>query len=387
MIPSSFRIGSVLVLLLAAGLLIFGGTSVLAQHDRVTRFIPTPCKIERSELKVKRGRKSSTYTPIIEYSYDVDGVAYRGTSLLPASENWGRSSAREIVDRHPLGASAQAYFDPARPGQSFLVKRLSFQPYFFALLGGLIAAVGAALWFSGRRRPGHQQEAEPRHVDGADWWPLTPEHELDRRLAKWRWSSLTLIVLGAGPMHYLSNAGSDPGGFAIAATAVYSGAMLVCVACWIHAAALSRRYADPGVLIDRPDPMIGEEFTTRISVEFLKPTPNAQISAGLLCREAYREKRGGKTQYGERTCYQNWLEPEPTDDIGADGVLIVDRILAIPATRQPTTPPAPGATTYPNYTWLLGVKVKVRGGADLVSYFPIHIAPGAPSTEPPPIPA
>lgn len=64
------------------------------------------------------------YRPVVEYTYEVDGVAYRGDKLVfgPLVEfNWKGPAAR-VVDCYPVGSVVTVYVDLINP------RRASLQP-------------------------------------------------------------------------------------------------------------------------------------------------------------------------------------------------------------------------------------------------------------------
>jgi hypothetical protein len=67
---------------------------------------------------------SEDYRPVVEYTYEVDGVAYRGGKIAfgPLIQfNW-RGPAARAVARYPVGSVVTVYVDPANP------RRASLQP-------------------------------------------------------------------------------------------------------------------------------------------------------------------------------------------------------------------------------------------------------------------
>jgi hypothetical protein len=64
------------------------------------------------------------YQPVVEYQYEVDGISYRGDTIVlgPLIQfNW-KGPAIRLVERFPVGASVTVYVDPAYP------RRASLQP-------------------------------------------------------------------------------------------------------------------------------------------------------------------------------------------------------------------------------------------------------------------
>src|SRR3954467_1216488 len=57
-----------------------------------------------------------TYLPVIRYEYGVDGVTYRGDTIVAGliTYNW-KGPAERLVDRFPVGAKVPVFVDPGNP--------------------------------------------------------------------------------------------------------------------------------------------------------------------------------------------------------------------------------------------------------------------------------
>ena len=80
------------------------------------------------------------YTPVVEYQYDVDGVSYRGDTIVlgPLIQfNW-KGPATRLIARFPVGASVTVYVDPAYPRRATLQPSVDRNLPLFLIFFGII---------------------------------------------------------------------------------------------------------------------------------------------------------------------------------------------------------------------------------------------------------
>jgi hypothetical protein len=103
-------------------------------------------------MSQRRGR--TDYRPTVTFEYEYDDTTYTGDDIRPASiatEYDTRSAAREALAEYETGETATAYVNPASPGDAFLEDERSDGPVRFAVVGGVLALVGAGSAFQSRR--------------------------------------------------------------------------------------------------------------------------------------------------------------------------------------------------------------------------------------------
>ena len=61
------------------------------------------------------------YRPVVEYTYEVDGVTYKGDTIAKGlvTFNWKGPAAR-MIEKFPVGATVPVFVDPKNPRQSAL---------------------------------------------------------------------------------------------------------------------------------------------------------------------------------------------------------------------------------------------------------------------------
>ncbi len=79
-----------------------------------------------SSVQVSRSGNSRHETPLVLYTYQVNGAVFQGRQVRVGDEfgrirvAGGSSSASNTVARYPAGASVAVYYDPANPANSAL---------------------------------------------------------------------------------------------------------------------------------------------------------------------------------------------------------------------------------------------------------------------------
>jgi hypothetical protein len=103
----------------------------------------------RSLVPGGRGQTVIQWSPVVEYSYRVQGRDYHGSRLAFGADVAGpRDFAEAIVARYPAGREVTVHFNPANPSFAVLEPRVAFA---WPILILTIAFFAAALFFSGWR--------------------------------------------------------------------------------------------------------------------------------------------------------------------------------------------------------------------------------------------
>jgi len=92
------------------------------RQQSVAQAFPTvPGRVVESRVSVYRGRRSITYTPVIRYTYRVNGQMYKSGVLRHGM--WGggnQGSAQRAVRAHPVGSPVLVHYNPADPSDALL---------------------------------------------------------------------------------------------------------------------------------------------------------------------------------------------------------------------------------------------------------------------------
>jgi hypothetical protein len=99
-----------------------------SQHRAIRRATPVDAVVLETRIETHRSTgshghtRSTTYSPVVRYRYAVGGVAHEANRVLPLDISSGHAWASGIVSRFPLGHTVQAWYDPASPGDAFLLR-------------------------------------------------------------------------------------------------------------------------------------------------------------------------------------------------------------------------------------------------------------------------
>jgi hypothetical protein len=152
----------VFVLFAAFGLFLaaVGAREFFVQRQVLAAATPVEATITRSEVassrsadtdrRTLRDTSTTSHTPEVEFTYEVNGVQYTSDLLGPSKIVRGYASAdgaAEELRPYPVGAKVTAFVDPTRPERAFLGNEPSVAPHVFMLVGLLLVPVA---WFASR---------------------------------------------------------------------------------------------------------------------------------------------------------------------------------------------------------------------------------------------
>ena len=113
-------------------LLILGGLGVFlyrrSQQARVVKdaaqaWPTTSGMVLSSSVRTRRSGNSTSHSPVVVYSYEVNGKAYQ-SQIIKAGDQYMSvrimGQAQDTVDRYPAGRRVTVYYNPANPKESAL---------------------------------------------------------------------------------------------------------------------------------------------------------------------------------------------------------------------------------------------------------------------------
>jgi len=110
-------------------------------------WVETKCTIVSSKIDINRDGDGTTYRPLIEFTYNYDGLDYQSDKFDFTSLNRSHSRCRQIVNDHAVGTRMGCFVDPSDPDKAVLVRDYDFSymglifPLIFCLIGvGIILA-------------------------------------------------------------------------------------------------------------------------------------------------------------------------------------------------------------------------------------------------------
>jgi hypothetical protein len=127
--------------LLLVGLILIG--VAISQNRKAKKaektWLTVPGVVLNSEVKVNRsrnskGRTTTSYSPWVNYQYQVKDQTYTGARIGFGSGDYGRSKSDKMIAGYPQGAPVTVHYDPADPSKAVLETK--------ALGGGLYLVLG-----------------------------------------------------------------------------------------------------------------------------------------------------------------------------------------------------------------------------------------------------
>ena len=299
---------------------------------------PVTAQIVSSKLRTYVEYGNSKHAPEIRFRYTVDGRPYESGRVAPTPITQ-TADAEAVVAANPPGATRQAWYDPADPGRSFLIRRFVHEAYamwYAGLAYSLIAAqvVPAFVAFRTFAKP------RPR-PDG--WVRLPVERPLRTRiaveLARAAWFAGAAALAA---WHQFAHTEDPPRGQVYAALAGFA-----LVALWfVYRAARVwrvRRWAtDARVTIDPDSFRPGRTARLRVEQDLRRPTTVRQIKVGLTCTGAFCVEGDLVQQVWER--WETRDNPEPKRAIPEHPLGSIAREALAAARARGDHPPAPAGT-------------------------------------------
>ena len=112
-----------------------GGTITASRLDR------------QSRTQTRQGRRTArtTYTPVVDYTFDVGGKPLRGNKIFPGSTmSFDLGTAQDIVNRYQAGAPVTVHYNPADPTQAVL-ETSSRSANMLMIMGGVFIGIGVVM--------------------------------------------------------------------------------------------------------------------------------------------------------------------------------------------------------------------------------------------------
>jgi len=96
----------------------------------------------RTERHDGHSYTSTSYNPVVEYTYQIGQQVYQGNRVFPgATMSYDLGTAQGIVNRYQPGMAVTVHYDPADPTQAVLETK-SKGGNLFLILGAVFAIIG-----------------------------------------------------------------------------------------------------------------------------------------------------------------------------------------------------------------------------------------------------
>jgi len=178
---------STLLLLLAIGLLGFGGYDYVQQSQAVTNAVTVQATITDASVDRMEGGQGIDYEPEIQYTYQYQGETYTSDQVFPSTgirTYSDRSMAESVVEAYEPGTTTRAYVSPAAPSDAFLIRERTPWPLRAIAVGGFLFLVGVLAGL-GAKNPGKHELRPASEVQPAPRETWVDRHgETIHRLSK-----------------------------------------------------------------------------------------------------------------------------------------------------------------------------------------------------------
>lgn len=146
-------------LLIVLGVLSIAASAVQQLRAQRTAGWPTTeARIVQTEIQTESARRDGvSYKPRVQYEYTVNGTRHVGSKLshsIPTSRS--RDSIQSVLDRHQVGSTVLAHYNPDQPSESVLDNSRPSRALNWAI-GFVFIVVGAALLAANKRRQSHER--------------------------------------------------------------------------------------------------------------------------------------------------------------------------------------------------------------------------------------
>ena len=109
------------------------------------RVASTEVKIHKSSTRRSGGgyTNTTTYEPVVYYTYSVGGQSYTGRRLSYGGFQAGEQSARDKIASYPDGSLVQVHYNPGKP-QDAVLELDAGSGKIYWIMGGIFLVLGAA---------------------------------------------------------------------------------------------------------------------------------------------------------------------------------------------------------------------------------------------------
>lgn len=148
------RAQTILFLVLAASGVVFlgaGTSAAIDQRNALARVHSVPAKVVGLDVEEHHpnGNHAVTYRPVVRFEYRLDSTTFIGDQVGPLREARGGHWAWRVLDRYEVGQRVTAWVRYDVPGQAYLERAPSPQPYYEIMFGVLFTA--SMCWLAMRR--------------------------------------------------------------------------------------------------------------------------------------------------------------------------------------------------------------------------------------------
>lgn len=140
---------ALLVVIGGLGFAIYGGYGIVQQHATMQNTEKINVTLESKSVDTVSKRRGVQYKPTASFTYSYNGKQYRSDSIYPSGITQQFSTeetAAKLIEGYSRNDTVQAYINPGKPSEAFLVDKASTSPYFMIVIGSLVSVIGLVSW-------------------------------------------------------------------------------------------------------------------------------------------------------------------------------------------------------------------------------------------------
>ena len=127
------------------GLMLYAARAMARQVENAAGWPTTTGRVLSSEVVVQRSQEGSTWVPVVDYEYEVEGRRYQSNGIaIGGATGMLKSYAERTVARYPKESDVTVHYAPTNPENACLELRSTNAP-FLMVLGSAGLLAGAAL--------------------------------------------------------------------------------------------------------------------------------------------------------------------------------------------------------------------------------------------------
>lgn len=114
--------------------LFFGVSMLRKEHHSFTAYLPVTATVLSTRVEEHHDSDGSTYEPVVVYRYRVNDREYTAKRVTPLNESRSGRWAYRVTARYQVGNDYPAFYDPARPGDAYLLRSRSIVAWAFVAI-------------------------------------------------------------------------------------------------------------------------------------------------------------------------------------------------------------------------------------------------------------
>jgi hypothetical protein len=371
---TAVRFGTGFFIVLSAAGLIYALYLTVMQAYAFSFYEPVKAEVLHCEIITRetfdtRGVTNLIYSPSLRYKYKVGGKEYTSSRAAMTKKVWeGETELRRLLRPYIPGREVQAYYNPSKPSEAYLIREFYFEDYGIAM--GCIAALAVLtalfLWYEDDYR---QVPAVKKAKDGT--FLLTTRMDFRKGL---RYASIyVLFYYGLGLLlagHYFLVIEERPSKLAIVVASVFVILGIPILLKFAEYVSKILAASEVKLYVDRGTFTRGDNICTTMVQEIRRGLRILESTVSLVYAQ-HTQKKNDDSVKVIRTPQSNLLIAE--DHLVAPGeALTSESVHHIPEGRAATGFSKNGG--FPFFEWYFEIATKFSNGFfNYTIRFPIHV--------------